>query len=93
MFTLIECLGLTAGMLTTFSFLPQVIKIWQTRDVGSISLLMYSIFCFGVILWLIYGIALGSIALIIANGFTLCFSASILFLKILIEIKNKKRVN
>ncbi len=90
MMALIECLGLTAGMLTTFSFLPQAIKIWQTRDVSSISLLMYSIFCFGVVLWLIYGIALGSIALIIANGITLCFSTCILFLKILIEGENKK---
>ena len=93
MMVLIECLGLTAGILTTFSFLPQVIKIWQTRDVSSISLLMYSIFCFGVLLWLIYGIALGSIALIIANGITLCFSTCILVLKIFIDIKNKEIVN
>ncbi|OJW49131.1 MAG: hypothetical protein BGO67_11245 [Alphaproteobacteria bacterium 41-28] len=91
MISLIECLGLAGGTLTTFSFLPQAIKIWQTRDVSSISLLMYSIFCVGVMFWLIYGIALGSIALIIANGITLCFSTSILFLKIYIGAKNKKR--
>jgi MtN3 and saliva related transmembrane protein len=89
MITLIECLGLAAGMLTTFSFLPQAIKILQTRDVSSISLLMYTIFCLGVVLWLVYGIALGSIALIIANGITLCFSSSILFLKIYIGREKK----
>jgi MtN3 and saliva related transmembrane protein len=89
MFSLVECLGLAGGTLTTFSFLPQAIKILHTRDVSSISLLMYSIFCLGVVFWLIYGIALGSIALIIANGLTLCFSSSILVLKFIIESKNK----
>ena len=84
-----ECLGLVAGTLTTFSFLPQVIKIWRHRDVSSISLLMYSLFCLGVFLWLMYGIALGSIALILTNGITLFLSSCVLFLKISIESKNK----
>ena len=87
----IECIGLFAGALTTFSFLPQVIKIWRTRDVSSISLLMYSFFCFGVFLWNIYGIVLGSIALIITNSITLFFTTCILFLKICIERKNEAK--
>ena len=87
MITLIECLGLAAGMLTTFSFLPQIIKIWRTRDVSSISLLMYSLFCFGILLWLVYGVVLGSIALTLTNGVTLCFAICILSLKIFIDGK------
>ncbi|MBS0271608.1 MAG: SemiSWEET transporter [Proteobacteria bacterium] len=89
MITLLECLGLCAGTLTTFSFLPQVIKILQTRDVSSISLLMYSLFCFGVFLWLLYGIILESISLILTNSITLIFSLCVLTLKIYIERKNQ----
>ncbi|MBX9787244.1 MAG: SemiSWEET transporter [Alphaproteobacteria bacterium] len=82
---LIESLGLAAGTLTTFSFLPQVIKIWRTQDVSAISLMMYAAFCFGVFLWLLFGIAIGSISLILTNGITFLFAASILYLKITIE--------
>jgi len=89
MISAIECVGLFAGTLTTFSFLPQVIKIWRTRDVSSISILMYSLFCLGVFLWDIYGIVLGSIALIMANSITLFLAICILSLKIYIEKQNK----
>ncbi|MBY0272376.1 MAG: SemiSWEET transporter [Alphaproteobacteria bacterium] len=83
--TLIESLGLAAGMLTTFSFLPQVIKIWRTRDVSAISLMMYSAFCLGVFLWLLFGIGIGSISMILTNSVTFLFAASILYLKITME--------
>lgn len=85
MLILIESLGLAAGTLTTFSFVPQVIKIWRTRDVSAISLMMYAAFCCGVFLWLLFGIVIGSIAMILTNGITLLFAASILYLKITIE--------
>ncbi len=91
MFTTIEGIGLIAGALTTFSFLPQVIKIWRTKDVSSISLLMYSLFCFGVFLWLIYGIALKSLSLMLANGITLSFALCILCLKIGMEKRIKEK--
>jgi MtN3 and saliva related transmembrane protein len=87
MFPIIEYIGITAGILTTFSFLPQVIKIWQTRDVSSISLIMYSLFCIGVAMWLIYGISLGSFSLILANAVTLVLAGCVLFLKIFIKEK------
>lgn len=82
---LIECLGLAAGTLTTFSFLPQIIKIWRTRDVSAISLVMYSAFCLGVFLWFLFGIVIGSISMILTNSISFLFTASILYLKITIE--------
>lgn len=87
MISLIEYIGITAGMLTTLSFLPQVIKIWRTRDVSSISLLMYSFFCVGVFLWLVYGVAMSSFSLIAANAITLFLAGCVLFLKIIIKDK------
>ena len=75
-------LGLIAGTCTTAAFLPQLIKIWKTRSTRDISLLMYVVICTGILLWLIYGIMIGSVPVIIANAVTLVIAAMILVLKI-----------
>ena len=80
--TLIDTLGFIAGTLTTAAFVPQVLKSWQTRDLSGISLRMYSLFTAGVALWLIYGIALTSWPIIIANAITLALAGSVLILKL-----------
>ena len=77
----VELIGLAAAAMTTGSFLPQAIKTIRTRETHSISLGMYTMMTIGVALWLGYGIAVGSLSLILANGFTLVQSALILALK------------
>jgi MtN3 and saliva related transmembrane protein len=77
-----EFTGLAAAALTTGSFLPQVIRVWQTRDTKAISLGMYTMFTLGTLLWLVYGITIQSPSIIIANGLTFCLAASILVLKL-----------
>ena len=77
----VELIGLAAAAMTTGSFLPQAIKTIRTRDTRSISLGMYALMTLGVALWLGYGIAVGSLSLILANGFTFLQSALILALK------------
>lgn len=79
---LTETIGLTAAFCTTISFLPQVIQIFRTRITQGISLGMYLIFSFGVLLWLIYGLILASPSLIIANSLTFCFALSVLIMKL-----------
>jgi MtN3 and saliva related transmembrane protein len=41
---LIDIIGYIAASLTTFSFVPQALKTFRTRDVSGISLGMYSCF-------------------------------------------------
>jgi MtN3 and saliva related transmembrane protein len=71
-----------AGILTTISFLPQVMRSWKTRDLAGVSLTMYSLFVLGVALWLAYGILLGSIPIILANAVTLVLAGIVLILKL-----------
>lgn len=70
----INILGIIAGVCTTVSFVPQVVKIFKTKQVRDISLCMYIILTTGILLWLIYGIFLGKIPIILANimSFILC---------------------
>lgn len=62
--------------------MPQALKTIRTRDTRSISLGMYVVFTAGIALWLIYGIALDSMPMILANIVTFLLSATILGLKL-----------
>jgi MtN3 and saliva related transmembrane protein len=79
---MVEILGIIAGCFTTLSFIPQVIKVIKTKDTESISLLMYSLFTCGVLLWLVYGFLIGSLSIIAANAVTLPLAIIILWYKV-----------
>ena len=68
---MIETIGSLAALLTTFSFLPQVIKTWRTRSAADFSWVWLLAFAAGLFLWLVYGVAIGSTPLIGANFVTL----------------------
>jgi MtN3 and saliva related transmembrane protein len=78
----IQIIGLLAGACTTIAFLPQVIKTWQSRSAKDLSLSMFSIFCLGVTLWLIYGFLMNDIPVMIANGLTLVLASTLLYFKL-----------
>jgi MtN3 and saliva related transmembrane protein len=78
----ISVLGLIAGVCTTASFIPQVIKTWKTRSAKDLSLWMFVVFCTGLLLWLIYGILINSFPVIISNLLTLSMAGIILVFKI-----------
>mgnify|MGYP006418449359 CR=1 FL=1 len=78
----IMIVGSIAAACTTLSFLPQAIKVIKTKHTKDLSLEMYSVFVFGVLMWLIYGILLGEIPIIIANVVTLVLASVILGFKI-----------
>lgn len=73
-----EILGYAAATLTTAAFLPQVVRVYRTRSVEGISTAMYLVFLFGVALWLIYGIQIGSVPLILANAITFVLAGAVL---------------
>ena len=80
-------IGYFAAVLTTISFLPQVIHTIKIKDTRSISLTMYSMFFVGTICWLIYGVIIHSLPVILANGITMLLAGIILIMK----IKNLKK--
>ena len=79
--TLLDLLGLSAGFLTTISFVPQIVKTWRSKSAADISTSMFALFSLGLILWLIYGFYLQSLPIILANSITLVLTAIILILK------------
>ena len=75
-------IGSIAAVLTTFAFLPQVIKVIKTKDTESIALGMYLMQVIGIGLWLVHGLAIQDLPLIAANSISLILSATILAYKI-----------
>lgn len=78
---LTELVGSLAAALTTFSFLPQVAKTWQTRSAADFSWIWLLAFAAGLVLWLVYGLVLMSWPLIAANTVTLSLVLVIIFVK------------
>ena len=74
--------GFIAAILTTFAFVPQVVKVWRTRSTSDISLGMYALFTLGVSLWLVYGILIYAWPVILANSVTLILAGSVLAMKL-----------
>lgn len=79
---MITLIGIIAGILTTISFIPQVIKSISSRNTRDISLLMYLTFLTGICLWLIYGIIITNIPIIFANSVTFMLVGAIIVMKI-----------
>jgi MtN3 and saliva related transmembrane protein len=63
----VTIIGFMAAALTVIAFFPQLMKVWKTRSTRDISLGMFSIFSFGVFLWLVYGILTQDPPVTIAN--------------------------
>jgi len=78
----ITIIGLVAAALTAIAFFPQLMKVWKTRSTKDISLGMFSIFCVGVFLWVVYGILINDPPVIIANFLVFIQAFIILIFKV-----------
>jgi MtN3 and saliva related transmembrane protein len=75
-------LGLVAGLCTSLSFVPQVLKAWREGDTAAISKRMYvaSLIAYG--LWIVHGLMITSVPVILFNGVNVVFAGIILALKL-----------
>jgi MtN3 and saliva related transmembrane protein len=80
--TLSDMVGFLAGICTTASFLPQVVKAWKTRSTRDISLGMYLLLVLGIGLWLVHGVQIGSGPVVAANAVTLVLVLAMLYMKV-----------
>ena len=78
----LDLIASIAGICTTVSFLPQVIKVYRTRHTKDLSLTMYVIFSCGVFFWVLYGAFVHSRPIIIANSVTFILSVYIMAMKL-----------
>ncbi len=88
-----DMLGLVAGTLTTIAFVPQLIKVWQSKSAKDISYGMFILFVSGIILWEIYGWGIHSFPVILFNVITFVLGIAILVLKYIFDSKDKVKTD
>lgn len=75
-------LGLAAGLCTSLSFVPQVLKAWREGDTQAISMRMYvaSLIAYG--LWIGHGLLIASVPVVLFNVINVILAGIILALKL-----------
>lgn len=78
----IEAIGMAAAIIGTLGWMPQAIKTIKTRDTSGLSLGTNLMLLTTVILWFVYGVAIGSWPLMLGNIITVILVGTIVVLKI-----------
>ena len=82
MLPLIDIVGAAGAVLTTLCWLPQALKVIREKETRALSLSATATFTLGLVLWLIYGLAIGDWPLIGSNAVTLTLMLPIVGVKL-----------
>ena len=63
----VEVIGVFAGFLGVIAWIPQIKRVWSEKKHEGISLPTFALVSISLILWLVYGIIIGSVAMTLAN--------------------------
>jgi MtN3 and saliva related transmembrane protein len=78
----IEIFGLLGGALTTFGYVPQLLRILKLKSAREISLPFTLSFLAGAICWLTYGVLLSLVSVILWNSAGIIFLCMLLYGKL-----------
>lgn len=84
-----EYIGLAAGICTSVSLLPQLIKIIKDRKAEAISYFMLAILIIGQSTWIWYGIIKSDLPIILTNSFSVLVNITMVIFTIRYKEKNK----
>lgn len=76
-----QIIGISAGVLTSTSMLPQLLKLVKEKKADAISPVMLIILISGLTLWTVYGILRSDWPIIITNAFAWLVNAVLLIMR------------
>ncbi|MBL3657676.1 SemiSWEET family sugar transporter [Fulvivirga sediminis] len=88
-----EFIGLTAALLTTISFMPQVFRTWKTRSSNGLSWAMLIISLIAATLWFSYGIHLKSNIIVLSNAIMGALQLVLIYFKIRYHVSSKSNLS
>ena len=77
-----EYLGYIGGVLTTFCYVPQIVRVFRLKSAKEISLPFTIMLLIGVVIWLMYGILLSLVPIILWNSIGVVVVILLLFAKL-----------
>lgn len=75
-------IGLVAGILTSSSMVPQVVKTIKEKKAEDVSLFMLVVLMLGVATWVVYGILRDDMPIIVTNSFSLLVNITMIVLRL-----------
>lgn len=84
----VEVIGVFAGFFGVIAWIPQIKRVWSEKKHDGISLPTFALVSISLILWLLYGIIIGSVAITLANIAAL--SCIIAIIVGVIQLRNSK---
>ena len=79
---LIKNLGYFAGLFTTIAFLPQVLKVYKTKDTKSLSIETMILFLIGQFLWVSHGVIHKDMSISFFAGFSVLLYIYLIYAKL-----------
>jgi MtN3 and saliva related transmembrane protein len=74
----VNILGIVAGVLTSVSMIPQLIKVIKEKNVEDLSWVMILVLICGLSLWVWYGILQNELPIILSNAFAVLVNLTLL---------------
>lgn len=78
---LIDIIGIVAGIFTSSSIVPQIIKTLKKKKAGEVSVFMFIVMMTGNALWVYYGFDKSDIAIISTNFLALGLNITMVVIK------------
>lgn len=75
-------IGLVAGILTSSSMVPQVVKTIKEKKAEEVSLTMLVVLMLGVATWVVYGVIREDMPIIVTNSFSLLVNMTMIILRL-----------
>jgi MtN3 and saliva related transmembrane protein len=76
-----EVIGIVAGICTSSSVIPQLVKTVRTKKATDVSLLMFVVLLTGNSLWVYYGADMGDVPIVATNILSILLNIAMLFFK------------
>ena len=77
-----QIIGIAAGVLTSVSMLPQLIKMIKEKKAGDVSIVMLLVLISGLALWAVYGFMQDDMPIIVTNCFSFLLNVVVLIFRI-----------
>ncbi|WEK70377.1 MAG: SemiSWEET transporter [Candidatus Chryseobacterium colombiense] len=81
-------LGIAAGILTSVSMLPQLIKVIREKNVDDLSWVMILVLILGLSLWVWYGFRKNELPIIFSNAFAVLVNMTLFICYLLYKNKS-----
>jgi len=82
--------GIIAIILTSFSIVPQIVKIYRTKSAKDLSMIQCILLLIGILCWLLYGIQINDLVVIVANAINLLLQIILVSMKKIYDSREYK---